>query len=192
MNRRGSIKAILAIGVAPAIAHARAVVQTCTLPPSVPALKPVYDLVHPPWLPPGKRLATRRVWAAAVAEYLAAVGAAVGLDPARQRITTLVDDQWISAQAKRILNTVRLTHPLLEVSVYTYRSARAPHVRVGLGYRPGPNSPLSLRRPDSVTYFGVFRDATTPSDRRLIDRMSWLAGLEDHPFNRRLTDPRRA
>jgi hypothetical protein len=191
MKRRRAIGAILAIGVAPAIAHARAVAQACTLPPSVPPTRAIYDLDHPPWLPPGKRPATRRVWAAAVAEYLVAVGSAVGLDPGRQRITTLVDERWISAQAERgVVNTAHLTHPLLKISVYTYRSARVR--RVGLRYRPGPGSPLSLRPPDDVSYSAVFRDATAPSARRLIDRLSWLAGLEDHPACRQLTDPCRA
>ena len=188
MKRRRAIGAILAIGVAPAIARARAVAQACTLPPSVPRTRAIYDLDHPPWLPPGKRPATRRVWAAAVAEYLAAAGTAVGLDPGRQRITTLVDERWISARAERVLNTVRLTHPLLEVSVYTYRGG----TRVGLRYRPGPSSPLSLRPPDHVSYSAVFRDATAPGGRRLIDRLTWLAGLEDHHLGRQLTDRRRA
>jgi len=190
MKRRRAIGAMLAMGVAPAFAHARAVAQACALPPSVPPTRPTYDLDHPPWLPPGKRPATRRVWAASVAEYLATVGAAVGLDPGRQRITTIVDERWISAKAERgAVNTVRLEHPLLEIAVYVHRG----RTRVGLFYQPGPRSPLwATRDPDSVQYFAVFRDATAPSGRGLIDRLTWLAGLQEHPLGRQLTDQCRA
>jgi hypothetical protein len=176
VKRRRAIGAIVVIGAAPAIVRARAVAPAGTLPPSDPPKQAIYDLDHPPWLAPGKRPATRRVWAVAVAEYLAAVGAAVGLDSARQRIATLADERWSSAQAERVLNTVRLDHPFLEIEVCIYRSAGARCV--ALRYRPGSSSPLSLRPPDDVSYSAVFRDATAHSGRRLIDRLTWLAGLE--------------
>jgi hypothetical protein len=128
-----------------------------------------YDLNNPPMMLPGKRRATRRVWGAAVAQYLTALGAGVGLDPARQRITSVVD-------AREMVTQVRLTHPLLEIAADVRQGGDG----VGLSYQPGPESPIwTTRGPDAVQYSGVFRDATAPSCHRLTHRMRWLAGLED-------------
>jgi hypothetical protein len=128
----------------------------------------VYDLNNPPWLPPGEFPEIRRAWASAVAQYLKALRAGVGLDPVGQQINSEVD-------ARGLVTRVRLTHPLLEIAAYL----RGGGTSVGIFYQSGPQSPLwATRHPDEVQYYGVFRDATAPPARRLIRRMRWLAGFE--------------
>lgn len=77
---------------------------------------------------------------------------------------------------------VALAHPLVELEVYLHRSGS----RIGLFYQPGLESPQRRHReyPWGRQYSAVFRDATTPTDDRLVRKLRWLAGLEEQAYVR--------
>lgn len=162
MSRRGFLGAILAAAVSPAIVRSDS---------SVP-LAPRHDIAHSPLEPPLENRAARRAWANAVALYLSSLSQAVGLERNAQQIRTILDNRGMASR-------VWLAHPLVEIEVYLHRGRS----RIGLFYQPGFESPerMSRQYPGGRQFNAVFRDATTPTDDRLVHRLRWLAGLASSP-----------
>jgi hypothetical protein len=160
VSRRGFLGVMFAAGVGQAIKWADSLV----LP------GPQHDVAHSPWEPPIENLADRRAWANAVALYLSTLGEAVGLDGGATQIRKVLDHRGMASR-------VCLAHPLVEIEVFLYRTRTG----IGLFYQPGLESPQRRSReyPGGRQYSAVFRDATTPTDDRLVHRLRWLAGFEN-------------